>query len=96
MTRKRLQIGPGEQLRPKQMDKVRYCHNSSLLKIRFDRRDMRALAELSVRRLGDAAGNTRLTIPTQGFSGIDKADNVFYDPETAAVFINEVKAKMPP
>ena len=91
-----INIGPEEQLRPEQADKVRYYHNPSLLKIRADKRDMRALAELFVHRLGDAAGNTRLVIPTQGFSEIDKAGNVFYDPETDAVFTSEVKAKMPP
>ena len=91
-----INIGPEEQLRPEQADKVRYYHNPSLLKIRADKRDMRALAELFVHRLGDAAGNTRLIIPTQGFSEIDKAGNVFYDPETDAVFTSEVKAKMPP
>ena len=91
-----INIGPEEQLRPGQADKVRYYHNPSLLKIRADKRDMRALAELFVHRLGDAAGNTRLVIPTQGFSEIDKAGNVFYDPETDAVFTSEVKAKMPP
>lgn len=91
-----INIGPEEQLRPEQADKVRYLSQSEPSQ-NSCRQAGHAGAGRALRpQARDAAGNTRLVIPTQGFSEIDKAGNVFYDPETDAVFTSEVKAKMPP
>lgn len=91
-----INIGPEEYLKPEQQDHVKYFHNnSSLLKLRSTDREVKQLARLFADRLKDSCRNTKVIIPTKGFSEVDKVGNVFYNPKTDAVFINELVNSMP-
>ncbi len=91
-----INIGPEEYLKPEQEGHIRYYHNnSSLLKLRSNEREVKQLAQLFADRLKDSRGNTKVIVPTRGFSEVDKAGNVFYDPKADAAFTNELISSMP-
>ncbi len=56
---------------------------------------MRNLARVFAERLQDSRGNTKIIVPTKGFSEVDKEGNVFYNRQTDAAFINELERSMP-
>ena len=91
-----INIGPEEHLKPEQKDHIKYYHNnSSLLKLRANEKEAKQLARLFADRLKDSRGNTKVIVPTRGFSEVDKAGNVFYDPKTDAAFTYELVSSMP-
>ena len=91
-----INIGPEEHLKPEQKDHIKYYHNnSSLLKLRANEKEVKQLARLFADRLKDSKGNTKVIVPTRGFSEVDKAGNVFYDPEIDAAFTYELVSSMP-
>ncbi len=91
-----INIGPEEHLKPEQKDHIKYYHNnSSLLKLRANEKEVKQLARLFADRLKDSKGNTKVIVPTRGFSEVDKAGNVFYDPKIDAAFTYELVSSMP-
>ncbi len=90
-----INIGPEELLKPEQKDRLRYYHNSNLIKLRANRQEMIALASLFAERL-KGGHDTKIVIPTRGFSEVDKPGGVFYDPATNKVFIQELNRVVDP
>ena len=91
-----INIGPAEMLKPEQKDHLMYYHNNtSLLKLRSNETEVRSLARVFAERLQDSRGNTKIIVPTKGFSEVDKEGNVFYNHQVDAAFINELERSMP-
>lgn len=91
-----INIGPEEMMRPEQADHIKYYHNnSSLLKLRANEQEVKQLARVFADRLKESSGNTKVIVPTRGFSEVDKTGNVFYDPKIDAAFTYELISSMP-
>ena len=88
-----INLGSEDTLTEEQKQRVLYHHSPSSVKMRADKRDMRRAADLFAGRLADNSGNVAVLIAEIGFSSINAAGQVFYDPEADQAFIEELKDK---
>ena len=86
-------LGSEDTLTEEQKQRVLYHHSPSSVKMRADKRDMRRAADLFAGRLADNSGNVAVLIAEKGFSSVNAAGQVFYDPEADQAFIEELKDK---
>ena len=91
-----INLGPESTILPHQRERVLYQHSPGSVKMRATASEMGKLAELFIERLSPSTGNVRLCIPCKGFSDVDRAGKVFYDPKANEAFIKTVQYKMPP
>lgn len=76
-----INLGSEDTLTEEQKQRVLYHHSPSSVKMRADKRDMRRAADLFAGRLADNSGNVAVLIAEKGFSSVNAAGQVFYDPE---------------
>ena len=88
-----INLGSEDTLTEEQKQRVLYHHSPSSVKMRADKRDMRRAADLFAGRLADNSGNVAVLIAEKGFSSVNAAGQVFYDPEADQAFIEELKDK---
>ena len=88
-----INLGSEDTLTEEQKQRVLYHHSPSSVKMRADKRDMRRAADLFAGRLADNSGNVAVLIAEKGFSSVNVAGQVFYDPEADQAFIEELKDK---
>ena len=88
-----INLGSEDTLTEEQKQRVLYHHSPSSVKMRADKRDMRRAADLFAGRLADNSGNVAGLIAEKGFSSVNAAGQVFYDPEADQAFIEELKDK---
>ena len=88
-----INLGSEDTLTEEQKQRVLYHHSPSSVKMRADKRDMRRTADLFAGRLADNSGNVAVLIAEKGFSSVNAAGQVFYDPEADQAFIEELKDK---
>lgn len=88
-----INLGSEDTLTEEQKQRVLYHHSPSSVKMRTDKRDMRRAADLFAGRLADNSGNVAVLIAEKGFSSVNAAGQVFYDPEADQAFIEELKDK---
>lgn len=88
-----INLGSEDTLTEEHKQRVLYHHSPSSVKMRADKRDMRRAADLFAGRLADNSGNVAVLIAEKGFSSVNAAGQVFYDPEADQAFIEELKDK---
>lgn len=88
-----INLGSEDTLTEEQKQRVLYHHSPSSVKMRADKRDMRRAADLFAGRLADNSGNVAVLIAEKGFSSVNAAGQVFYDPEADQAYIEELKDK---
>ncbi|GAI91921.1 unnamed protein product [marine sediment metagenome] len=62
--------------------------------VRTTGEEMAKVAQIISSKANESEGPVAIVIPLQGFSAEDKAGHGFYEPETDAVFINEIKKQL--
>ncbi len=90
-----INLSTEDTLLPWQKERVLYRHSPSSVKMRANDADMKKLADVFCRRLGQGGGNVKLIIPEKGFSSVNQEKSVFYDKEADRIFIETVKENMP-
>lgn len=88
-------FGSEDTLTDAQRARVLYRHSPSSVKMRANEEDMRRAADIFVERLSISHGLTAVMIAEKGYSSVNKEGQVFYDPQTDAVFVARLKEKMP-
>lgn len=90
-----INLGSEDTLTKEQKERVLYRHSPSSVKMRANGADMENAAKLFVERLGSSHGNVEVLIPTKGYSMVNAEDQVFFDQEADAVFVEYLKQHMP-
>lgn len=75
-------------------DRPVYDHNPEYTLVRTSRDEMVQLADIFAERLGEAKGPVHIAVPTEGLSIPNEPDGVFWDPESDAAFLEQLKEKM--
>ena len=75
-------------------DRPVYDHNPEYTLVRTSRDEMLQLADIFADRLGEATGPVHIAVPTEGLSIPNEPDGVFWDPESDAAFLGQLKEKM--
>lgn len=72
-----------------------YDHNPEYTLVRTSPEEMLELAGIFAERLGEAKGPVRIAVPTQGLSIPNVPDGPFWDVESDAAFLQELRARLP-
>lgn len=69
-------------------------HGPQVTLVRTDKREMVRAAQVIAVKINKAQGPVAVVIPLRGFSEVDREGSNFYDPETDAVFMQELKNRV--
>jgi len=75
-------------------DRKLHRHGPQVTLIRTDKREMVRAAQVIAGKINKAQGPVAVVFPRRGFSEVDREGSIFYDPETDAVFMQELKNRL--
>lgn len=90
-----INLGSEDTLTDAQRQRVLYRHSPSSVKMRANAQELTRAARLMAERLGCAHGTAEVLIASRGWSSVNAAGQVFYDPEADRTFTEALQAEMP-
>lgn len=89
-----IQCGPPETLSEEYRARKTHQHNQNTVTVRASATELRETAQIMAEKLNKAKGPTRVYLPEQGVSAVDRTGQPLFDPEANEAMYHELESRL--